>query len=109
MNPPGRPFRHLCPEADMRDAMTDDDFWRHVTGVDMTPPAGDDWDPEYDWNMPRQGPEAAFDIGRPGSGMVVISDHVSPCPLCGEWGACGYDPEGRPMVHAFYDAEEGED
>lgn len=91
---PARPFRHLCPEADVRDALTDDDFWRHVTGVDLVP----DYD-EYDatsWG----GVDGA------GMGIAVISDHVSPCPLCGEWGACGYDAAGRPMIHAFYDHEE---
>jgi hypothetical protein len=24
-----------------------------------------------------------------------------PCPVCGELGACGYDAEGRPMIHAI--------
>jgi len=29
-----------------------------------------------------------------------------PCLICGEPGACGYDAEGRPMVHAIgYDDE----
>lgn len=79
-----RPFRHLCPEADYRDSLSDADFWAHVY------PDASDPDPS-DYDAP------------PGMGVVVISDHVSPCPLCGEWGACGYDPEGRPMIHAFYD------
>jgi len=23
-----------------------------------------------------------------------------PCSICGETGPCGYDPEGRPLIHA---------
>lgn len=26
----------------------------------------------------------------------------SPCPSCGESGACGVDAEGRPMIHATW-------
>lgn len=29
----------------------------------------------------------------------VFSD--GPCPLCGEQQACGYDTEGRPMIHVL--------
>lgn len=32
----------------------------------------------------------------------------TPCPVCGEVGACGYDAEGRALIHATeVDAEEG--
>lgn len=30
------------------------------------------------------------------------------CPVCGETGACGYDAEGRPMIHASYDGDDDE-
>ena len=29
-----------------------------------------------------------------------------PCPICGEHGACGYDAEGRPMIHTDWDDED---
>lgn len=87
-----RPFRYLCPEADERDAMTDEEFWARVLtclGSDMRP-----------------GPDGYLDDGPPDNGIAVISDHVSPCPICHEWGACGVDAEGRPMIHALYDQED---
>lgn len=89
-----RPFRCLCPEADQREAMTDNDFWHHVLSQYVGLP---DYEPDYDDGPPD------------GMGIVVISDHVSPCPLCGEWGPCGYDESGRPMIHAFYDAQDGDE
>lgn len=92
-----RPFRHLCPEADERDALSDAEFWERVysriCGADMEP------------EPPDYGPDTD---GR-GIGVAVISDHISPCPVCHEWGACGYDAEGRPMIHAFYDHLDGEE
>lgn len=24
---------------------------------------------------------------------------MNPCPICGEWGPCGYDAEGRVLIH----------
>lgn len=78
---PERPFRALCPEADMRDAMSEDDFWAHVF---RQPEPFDD------------GPE-----------LDDTTNQDKPCPLCGEQGACGYDNEGRPLIHAL-DAQEDE-
>jgi hypothetical protein len=78
-----RPFRHLCPEADMRDAMTDAEFWEHVArnlGADFEP----------------------FDDGTDVD--VAVAD--SPCAECGEAGACAYDAEGRPLIHATWLAED---
>lgn len=72
---PGRPFRHLCPEADYRDTLTDEDFWAHVY------PQGD-------------GPDAD------GTEDGYAPPYGRPCEVCGELGACGYDAEGRPMIHA---------
>lgn len=69
-----RPFRHLCPEADARDAMTDAEFWEHVY-----PQEGPD-EPDFDHD-----PEV------PAIGTI--------CEVCGSDGACGYDPEGRPWIH----------
>lgn len=80
-----RPFRHLCPEADLRDAMTDGEFWEHVSrnltgGSDYYGP--DDDPPDMD---------------------VQVSE--TPCGVCGEHGACGYDAEGRPLIHTTDDNE----
>lgn len=40
-------------------------------------------------------------------------EHLSldgvPCHLCGEAGACGYDDEGRPYIHASWDEDETEE
>ncbi len=75
-----RPFRHLCPEADARDAMTDDEFWEHV-GQNLSPSAFDPpmWDDD--------GPD------------LDVTLATVPCNVCGATGACGHDAEGRPMIH----------
>jgi hypothetical protein len=75
-----RPHRHLCPEADYRDTLTDDEFWAHVY------PQGDGPDTE--------GPED-FDL---------LRHFGRPCEVCGEIGPCGYDTEGRPMIHTEEEA-----
>lgn len=80
----------------MRDGLTEEDFWAHVLS---TYAVGDDLAPDPD--------EWAPSTDARGLGIVVISDHVSPCPICHSWTACGYDTEGRPMIHAFYDEETG--
>lgn len=72
-----RPFRHLCGEADLRDAMSDEDFWAHVYGQEA-------WEPED------------FDDGP----HDPLSDITNLCPECGQYGACAYDAEGRALIHA---------
>lgn len=37
-----------------------------------------------------------------------VSIDGPPCHLCGAPGACGYDPEGRPYIHASWDEDEVE-
>lgn len=69
-----RPFRHLCPDADVRDALTEGEFWELVYGAD---PA---------------------DVGEPD--VDVTLDTTGPCTVCGSATACGYDAEGEPMIHA---------
>ena len=32
---------------------------------------------------------------------------ATPCPECGELGACAYDAEGRPMIHVEIGASDG--
>ena len=69
--------RPLCPEFRQRAAMSDDEFWQYVYGR-PNPQS----DPEYD---PDEEDEAWL---------------PSPCPTCGEYGACEYDSEGRALIHA---------
>lgn len=73
----------ICPEAAIRDAMDDATFWEHVLQPD-TPPM------DYD------GPD--LDDDPPDDGLPVRAD---PCPECGEVGACSWDAEGRPLIHAL--------
>lgn len=80
-----RPHRHLCSEASLRDAMTDAEFWDHV----LNHP-----DPRHD--------EDAF---LPDAEEFAVHTS-SPCPECGQRGACAYDVEGRPMVHAVTEDDE---
>lgn len=74
-----RPFRHLCGEAALRDAMTDEEFWQHVFGREG-------WDPE-DWD--DDGPSDPIE-----------ARWTNTCSECGALGACAYDAEGRPLIHA---------
>ena len=74
----------LCPEAEMRAAMDDGQFWAHVLGQ---PDGPDGYDPDEDPWAPEPEPI------------------VEPCVECGQLGACAYDPEGRPLIHAI-NAEE---
>ena len=77
----------LCPEAGFRSTLSDEEFWAHVlayaTGVDLAP--------DYDDHDPLP---PAFPLG------------TQPCPVCHELGACGWDTEGRPLIHALHDEEE---
>ena len=29
----------------------------------------------------------------------AVQAALNPCEVCGEWGPCGYDQEGRPLIH----------
>lgn len=73
----------LCPEGRGRSLMSDDDFWAHVLLGEQ---------PEY------------FEDDEPD--LDQTTGQNEPCPECGERGACGYDMEGRPMIHTTQDDEE---
>lgn len=66
----------LCPEAAELDALDDGAFWERVLN------GRTDEGPDVDEGEPER--EVA-DLGV--------------CPVCAELGACGYDAEGRPMIH----------
>lgn len=73
----------LCPEAEYRASLSDGEFWEHVFHGDDGPDDRD-YDPEMDFNIP---PPNEIDISEQ-------------CPICGSTGACKYDEEGLPMIHA---------
>lgn len=65
----------LCPEHELREKMSDDEFWAHVFPQ-----------PEFD--------EEDFLNSEP-------LDRVdTSCSVCGSNTACGYDSEGRPLIHS---------
>lgn len=67
----------LCPEAAERDAMDEGEFWERVArnlGVNVGEP----------------------DVAQACDPQVLIE----PCGVCGSDGACGYDTEGRALIHA---------
>lgn len=68
----------LCPEAANRAAMRDNEFWAHVYGEDVRPEPY-----EYDPTHEAIGPTIA-----------------TPCLECGAPGACAFDADGRPLIHA---------
>lgn len=71
-----------CPEAELRDNMSEGEFWEHVSrnlGVNTDP------DDIVDAEIVRD-PAEFYD------GDV--------CTECGSEGACAYDSEGRALIHA---------
>ena len=73
----------LCPEAEYRDSLSDEDFWVYVlTGQRPDDPDPDCWDEEVPDEIEMQ--------------TLHIAD---PCPECGEVGACAVDAEGRALIH----------
>jgi hypothetical protein len=76
-------LRTLCPEADQRAAMNDDEFWDRVNqnlafGADVVD-ISDDCDQDD---------------------LDDLQQHAQPCPVCGSTGACAYDAEGQALIHA---------
>jgi len=69
----------LCPEAAERAAMTEPEFWERVARNLGQPPESMDDD----------------DLDRPEFG------YPDPCVVCGATGSCGFDAEGRPLIHAW--------
>jgi hypothetical protein len=46
-------------------------------------------------NASPEGPDVGF-----------VSLDAVPCGVCGEGGACGYDDEGRPLIHAQWEDDD---
>ncbi len=72
----------LCPEAEQRDAMTDAEFWEHV----LQPHERADYEPDE----PDDGDIAEW---------ATEARIATPCPECGQSGACAYDADGRALIH----------
>lgn len=66
-----------CPERDFRAGLSEEEFWDHVLAMISGPESADDPDPDQ---LPLE---------------------LTPCPICGESAACGYDGEGRAFIHAL--------
>ena len=74
-----------CSEAEFRGQLEDGEFWDYVfNGVGP----GDD-------------PKAELEDMEP-VGYDEL-DILARCEVCGEPGACGYDLEGRPLIHTSSD------
>ena len=74
----------LCPDREYRESLSEDDFWPYVL-LGQRP--GEYVEPEPDF----------------GDGYFIGDDA---CPECGEFDACGYDAEGRPMIHVTESEDE---
>lgn len=72
--------QYPCTVRAKRAAMTDDEFWADVY---LTDPYDEDGEIE----------------------KCIGIDGATPCPECGSTVACGYDSEGRPMIHVVEDEQ----
>lgn len=77
-----------CPEGEFRSKLSEEDFWNHV----------------------YKSLQEAYDPVDDGTFIDDIAILMSqPCTICGEVGACGYDAEGRPMIHSLSEEESDEE
>lgn len=74
------PFCASSPEAA---AMDDGEFWDNVASSIMSDPYPHD----------------------PSHEAIDAFLHGDPCEECGAVGACGWDSEGRPLIHALGEGE----
>lgn len=72
----------LCPEAEYRNGLTDAEFWDYVLNGRRPDDGDDDYGPTVD------GPPLDGEVGE------------TACPECGVYGACAFDIDGRPLIHA---------
>ena len=77
----------LCPEAAMRAAMTDSEFWSHVYH-------------QHEFDDPREPDDKEI------AEYELDAKLAEPCPECGQYGACSYDLEGRPLIHVVEQDED---
>lgn len=77
--PDDAPFCASSPEAQ---AMPEDEYWAKVF--------------DRPWGEPD--PDEAEELVRTRRELPISA---GPCPVCGEFEACGYDAEGRALIHAL--------
>jgi hypothetical protein len=83
----GTTHKYKCPGCDFQS----DDIEQFATSCCWTCVYGDDEDEYYETDVPPSSLDA------------------DPCVLCGEAGACGWDLEGRPLIHAISNDDARED
>lgn len=90
----GHPHSHLpvqfpwpCSVRETRARMTEDEYWSDVARALGWNTEPDDCD--YDGDVP----------------VELLSLSYSPCAICGEYGPCGSDQEGRPWIHVVEESE----
>lgn len=71
-----------CTSRERRAAMSDGEFWQDVAD-----------------SLSGPQPDADEDL------VCMGIDAPTPCPECGSTTACGYDTEGRPMIHVTQEDE----
>lgn len=77
-----------CPEGEFRSKLSDEEFWDYVL---------------------KSAREITFKFDDDNSFIDDIALLLNqPCVICGELGACGYDAEGRPMIHSLAEEDDGE-
>lgn len=75
-------YIHPCQVREKRAGMSDEEFWDDVFPQSEYEPEGPDMD-------------------------CTGIDSLNPCPECGSVVACGYDSEGRPMIHVVQEDDDG--
>lgn len=101
----------FCASSPAAQRLSDDDFWAKVYDQDKEEP--DDFedylDHQYLW--PKDA-EAGFDDLLEGYNIISANGeriaYIRPdnnCPVCGSTTACGYDNDGRAMIHALPETE----
>jgi hypothetical protein len=77
-----------CTVRDRRSTMNDDEFWEDVSNT-------------LGWNTTPDQLQEAVELDE-----CFGIDAPNPCPECGSVVACGYDSEGRPMIHVIEETDE---
>jgi len=81
-------FYDRCPEGASRAAKNDEEFWEQVNrNLGLAPDVvglSDDADQDR-------------------LDGLTLADPI--CPICGSHGACSYDAEGQPLIHATIEVD----
>lgn len=58
------------------------------------------------WDFVFNGLKPGESPAEPEPDDETVEDFGGPCDACGAIGACGYDDQGRPLIHPTYVADE---